>query len=66
MLVCMCVCVCVAGGSKKALKLVFSLSSAVYATMAVRELLKLDTSPRFQSQLNASEPESDVPTTKLM
>lgn len=41
-----------AGGSLKAVKVEFSLPSSCYATMAIRELLKMDTSPAFQTSLN--------------
>ena len=41
------------GGKHKALRLEFTLPSSVYATMAVRELLKMDTSPSYQARLDA-------------
>uniref|UniRef100_UPI00358EDF4B pseudouridylate synthase 7 homolog isoform X1 n=3 Tax=Myxine glutinosa TaxID=7769 RepID=UPI00358EDF4B len=45
-----------AEGALSALHLEFSLPPASYATMAVREVLKMDTSVRNQSQLNCKPP----------
>ncbi|XP_060548661.1 pseudouridylate synthase 7 homolog isoform X3 [Pantherophis guttatus] len=42
------------GGKYKALKMEFSLPPSAYATMAIREVLKLDTSIKSQSQLNTT------------
>lgn len=39
-------------GSLKAVKVEFSLPPACYATMAIRELVKMDTSPAYQTTLN--------------
>ncbi|XP_013921935.1 PREDICTED: pseudouridylate synthase 7 homolog [Thamnophis sirtalis] len=42
------------GGKYKALKMEFSLPPSAYATMAIREVLKVDTSIKSQSQLNTT------------
>ena len=49
-----------AGAKDKALKVEFSLPSGAYATMAIRELLKMDTSSHYQSQLNSMETNLDT------
>ncbi|KAK7116888.1 hypothetical protein R3I94_023281, partial [Phoxinus phoxinus] len=41
-------------GKYRALKMEFSLPSSTYATMAVREVLKMDTSIKSQTRLNTS------------
>lgn len=47
-------------GSLKAVKVEFSLPPACYATMAVRELVKMDTSAAFQTTLNTVDPTPSV------
>ncbi|XP_070611214.1 pseudouridylate synthase 7 homolog isoform X2 [Erythrolamprus reginae] len=42
------------GGKYQALKMEFSLPPSAYATMAIREVLKLDTSIKSQSRLNTT------------
>jgi tRNA pseudouridine13 synthase len=47
------------GGQFKAIRMSFSLPTACYATMAIRELVKMETSSHYQAQLNPhSGPES--------
>ena len=45
-----------ADGSLKALKVEFSLPPSSYATVAIRELLKMDTSAGYQATLNNTVP----------
>ena len=44
------------GGMYKALSVEFSLPPSSYATMAIRELLRMDTSSHYQSLLESSQP----------
>jgi tRNA pseudouridine13 synthase len=46
---------CRTEGSLKAVKVEFSLPPACYATMVIRELIKMDTSPGYQTTLNDAE-----------
>lgn len=41
-------------GKHRALRMEFSLPPSTYATMAIREVLKLDTSIKKQTQLNTT------------
>ena len=41
-------------GKYRALRMEFSLPPSTYATMAIREVLKLDTSIKKQTQLNTT------------
>lgn len=41
------------GGQCKAIRMQFSLPPACYATMAVRELTKMETSSHYQTQFNS-------------
>jgi tRNA pseudouridine13 synthase len=51
----------VEGGQLKALRITFSLPTASYATMAVRELVKMETSSHYQTQLNSLSDSSSEP-----
>ncbi len=53
----------VSEGSLTALKVEFSLPSSCYATMALREVLKEDTSSAHQSTLNTAPPPGVSDTT---
>ena len=49
-----CLLLCLAEGKYRALKMDFSLPPSTYATMAIREVLKMDTSIKNQTQLNTT------------
>lgn len=49
-----CLLSCLAEGKYRALKMDFSLPPSTYATMAIREVLKMDTSIKKQTQLNTT------------
>lgn len=49
-----CLLSCLAEGKYRALKMDFSLPPSTYATMAIREVLKMDTSIKNQTQLNTT------------